>query len=194
MNVEDPYATPLGEIVARIARRGCGRRGRDRRARPGGGARGLSVRCRATRLRSRTPGRRERTTLQLKRCPGRASAEGRRSTAATPRARSRRAVARDASRRAAEKAGSGGRGGAGRKRSTGTPRPKRYERATDLEDCGPKAAAAAIIVYAIAALLLKQVRELEPAAASDRARIYTPLIYYTDLYMYRRYQRKQAAR
>ncbi len=95
---------------------------------------------------------------------------------------------------AAEKSGSGGRGGAGRARSTSAPRPKRYERAPTWKAAGLKAAAAAIIVYAISALLLKRPVSSNLLLLPIVLGIYAPLIYYTDLYMYRRYQRKQAAR
>jgi hypothetical protein len=95
---------------------------------------------------------------------------------------------------AAEKSGSGGRGGAGRARSTSTPRPKRYERAPTWKAAGLKAAAAAIVVYAISALLLKRPVSSNLLLLPIVLGIYAPLIYYTDLYMYRRYQRKQAPR
>jgi len=95
---------------------------------------------------------------------------------------------------AAEKSGSGGRSGAGRPRSTSTPRPKRYERPPTWKAAGLKAAAAAIVVYAISALLLKRPVSSNLLLLPVVLGIYAPLIYYTDMFMYRRYQRKQAAR
>jgi len=95
---------------------------------------------------------------------------------------------------AAEKSGTGGRGGAGRARSASSARPSRYSRAPTWKAAGLKAAAAAVIVYAIATLLLKKSVSSNVLLLPIVLGIYTPLIYYTDLYMYRRYQRKQAAR
>jgi len=95
---------------------------------------------------------------------------------------------------AAEKSGTGGRGGAGRARGASSARPSRYSRAPTWKAAGLKAAAAAVIVYAIATLLLKKSVSSNVLLLPIVLGIYTPLIYYTDLYMYRRYQRKQAAR
>ena len=81
---------------------------------------------------------------------------------------------------ASEKSGSGGRGGAGR--------PPTWKAA------GLKAAVAAIVVYAISTLLLKKSVSSNLLLLPIVVGIYAPLIYYTDMYMYRRYQRKQAAR
>jgi len=91
----------------------------------------------------------------------------------------------------AEKSGSGGRTGGGRPRNTSLMKPKRYERPPTWKIAAIKAVVAAIIVYVISTLLLKRSLTANLLLLPIVLGLYTPLIYYTDMFMYRRYQRKQ---
>jgi hypothetical protein len=96
----------------------------------------------------------------------------------------------------AEKGGSGGRGGAGRARtqSKTATRTRRYERPPTWKAAGLKAVAAAVVVYILSTLLVKKSVTGNLLLLPIVLALYAPLIYYTDMWMYRRYQRKQAGR
>ena len=92
---------------------------------------------------------------------------------------------------ASEKGSSSGTGG---RRGSGTQRRNRYDSPPTWKGAGIRAVVAAVIVYIVSTLLLKHT-----TAATNLAllpivlAIYAPLIYYTDLFMYRRAQRKKSA-
>jgi len=91
---------------------------------------------------------------------------------------------------ATEKGSSGGRG-----RTSGGPRKNRYDTPPTWKGALWRAAIAAAVVYAISTLLLKHTTAtknllLIPVVLA----LYMPLIYYTDQFMYRRQQRRKAAR
>lgn len=91
---------------------------------------------------------------------------------------------------ATEKGGSGARG-----RGSGTPRKNRYDTPPTWKGSLWRAAIAAAVVYGISTLLLKHTTPtknllLIPVVLA----LYMPLIYYTDQFMYRRAQRRKAAR
>jgi hypothetical protein len=96
---------------------------------------------------------------------------------------------------AAEKgSGSSSRGGGGGSSSGG--RKNRYDKPPTWKGSLIRAVIAAAIVYALSTLLLGKHASatgnllLVPIVLA----LYTPMIYYTDLYMYRRRLRKQSAR
>ena len=89
---------------------------------------------------------------------------------------------------ASEKGSSSSGGG---RRGSGTQRKNRYDSPPTWKGAGIRAA---VIVYVVSTLLLKHT-----TAATNLAllpivlAIYAPMIYYTDLFMYRRAQRKKSA-
>lgn len=98
---------------------------------------------------------------------------------------------------AAEKGGGGGgRGGAGAKggRGSGSTKPRRYERPPTWKSAGIRSVVAAIVVYAVSTLILKRPAGTNLILLPVVLCLYAPMIYYTDLFMYRRWRRKQGAR
>ncbi|MGD0197921.1 MAG: hypothetical protein ABSC56_08460 [Solirubrobacteraceae bacterium] len=93
----------------------------------------------------------------------------------------------------AEKSGSGGRAGAPA-RARGEIKTKRYERPPTWKSAFVRAVIAAAVVYAISTLVLKRPVLSNLILVPVVLLIYAPLIYYTDFWLYRRYQRKRAAR
>jgi cobalamin biosynthesis Mg chelatase CobN len=94
---------------------------------------------------------------------------------------------------AAERGSGGGRGGSGKSsRSSGSPRARRYESAPTWKSAGTRAVVAAIVVYAVSTLLLKRPIKSNLVLLPIVLALYAPMIYYTDLWMYRRNQRKKA--
>ena len=92
---------------------------------------------------------------------------------------------------AAEK---GSAGGSGARRDSGSRRKARFDSPPTWKSAGTRAVVAAVIVYIVSTLLLKGTTAttnllLLPVVLA----IYTPMIYYTDLFMYRRAQRKKSA-
>jgi hypothetical protein len=93
----------------------------------------------------------------------------------------------------AEKGGSGrGTGQRGGKGSSG-PRPKRYEQPPTWKSAAVRAVLAAAVVYLVSALLLKRPVKDNIILFPIVLVLYAPLIYYTDLWMYKRHVRKKAA-
>jgi hypothetical protein len=88
----------------------------------------------------------------------------------------------------------GGKGGAGGSRGSGSAKPKRYEQPPTWKSAGIRAVAAAVVVYAVSTLILHRPVATNLILLPIVLCLYAPMIYYTDLWMYRRYQRKQAAR
>lgn len=85
--------------------------------------------------------------------------------------------------------------GKGTRRGSTTGRKNRFESPPTWKGAGIRAVVAAAIVYAVSTLLLKHTTAvtnltLVPIVLA----FYTPMIYYTDLFMYRRAQRKKSAR
>jgi hypothetical protein len=85
--------------------------------------------------------------------------------------------------------------GKGTRRGSATGRKNRFESPPTWKGAGIRAVVAAAIVYAVSTLLLKHTTAvtnltLVPIVLA----FYTPMIYYTDLFMYRRAQRKKSAR
>ena len=94
---------------------------------------------------------------------------------------------------AAEKSGGGGgRSGGGRARTKA--RPNRYEKPPTWKGALIKAVAAAIVVYLLVTLLAKRSAGGNVLLLPIIVGIYAPMIYYTDMWMHRRYLRKKAAR
>jgi len=94
---------------------------------------------------------------------------------------------------AAEKGGSGGRTGTpGRSRASGDVKSKRYERPPTWKGAFTKSLIAAVVVYVVATLLLKRAVTANLLLLPLVLAIYTPTMYYTDMWMHRRYQRKKA--
>jgi hypothetical protein len=97
---------------------------------------------------------------------------------------------------ASEKSGSGGRTGTpkgtGSAKAT-TRRVKRYELPPTWKSALWRGALAAAVVYVISTLLLKKSALSNIVLFPIVLLLYTPMIYYTDLWMYRRAQRKKAA-
>jgi len=84
---------------------------------------------------------------------------------------------------------------AGRGRGTGAPRKNRYDSPPTWKGSLWRAAIAAAVVYAVSTLLLKHTTPTKnllivPVVLA----LYMPIIYYTDHFMYRRQQRRKAAR
>jgi hypothetical protein len=97
---------------------------------------------------------------------------------------------------AAEKGGSGGRGGsrgARGSKGSGSAKPKRYEQPPTWKSAGIRAVVAAVVVYVISTLLLHRPVTSTLILVPVVLCIYAPMIYYTDLWMYRRYVKRQAA-
>jgi hypothetical protein len=95
-----------------------------------------------------------------------------------------------------EKGGKGGgRGGKPGRTSggKGAPKGKRYEKPPTWRSAGFRAVCAAVVVYFVSTLLLKRPVETNLILLPVVLFIYAPLIYYTDLWMYRRFMRKKAA-
>jgi hypothetical protein len=94
-----------------------------------------------------------------------------------------------------EKGAGGGRGGRPGRTSggKGSPRAKRYEQPPTWRSAGIRAVCAAVVVYLVSTLLLKRPIETNLILLPVVLFIYAPLIYYTDLWMYRRHMRKKAA-
>jgi hypothetical protein len=99
---------------------------------------------------------------------------------------------------AAEKGGGGGRGGrpggGTSGKGKGSPRAKRYEQPPTWKSAGVRAVLAAVVVYVISTLLLHRPVAANLILVPVVLCIYAPMIYYTDLWMYRRYVRRQASR
>jgi hypothetical protein len=96
---------------------------------------------------------------------------------------------------AAEKGSGGGRTGTPKgAKSTSTTRVKRYELPPTWKSALWRGAAAAVVVYVIVTLLSKKSPVVNLPWLPIILLLYTPMIYYTDLWMYRRAQRKKAAR
>lgn len=96
--------------------------------------------------------------------------------------------------RPSEKGGSGSSSGSrGGSRSSGSRRSTRYDRPPTWKGSAVRGAIAAVLVYAVIALLNKHSNPLEELLFIPIVlAIYVPLIHYTDSYMYRRQQRKKA--
>ena len=94
-----------------------------------------------------------------------------------------------------EKGGGGGRGGksGGTSGGKGSPKGKRYEKPPTWRSAGFRAVCAAVVVYLVSTLLLKRPIETNLILLPVVLFIYAPLIYYTDLWMYRRHMRRKAA-
>jgi hypothetical protein len=93
---------------------------------------------------------------------------------------------------AAEKSGSGGRGGSGRARTEAKPR--RYEKPPTWKASLLKAVVAAVVVFGLVTLVSKRSLGGNVLLLPIIVAIYAPMIYYTDMWMHRRYLRKKAAR
>jgi hypothetical protein len=94
---------------------------------------------------------------------------------------------------AAEKGASGrGRDQRGGKGSSG-PRQKRFERPPTWKSAAARAVLAAAVVYLVSTLLLKRPIKDNVILFPIVLVLYAPLIYYTDMWMYKRYLRKKAA-
>ena len=95
---------------------------------------------------------------------------------------------------AAEKGSSTGRGGGGG--SSGGGRRNRYERPPTWRGSLVRAAVAAVVVYGVSALLINKGKNpitnlvLIPIVLA----LYMPVIYYTDLFMFRRAEKRRTAR
>ena len=82
-----------------------------------------------------------------------------------------------------------------RRGSSSSGRKNRFDAPPTWKGAGIRAVVAAAIVYVVSTLLLKHT-----SAATNVVLVpivlafYTPMIYYTDLYMYRRAQRKKSSR
>jgi hypothetical protein len=89
----------------------------------------------------------------------------------------------------AERGGSGakGKGGGG-----GSARPNRYEHPPTWKAAVNRAAIAVVFFAVLIVVIFKQSIPNAIALAGVMLLLYVPMGYYTDLYMYRRYQRKQA--
>jgi hypothetical protein len=97
----------------------------------------------------------------------------------------------------AEKGGRGGKSGGGsggKGKGKGAPRPKRYEQPPTWKSAGVRAVVAAIVVYAVSVFLLHRSVQSDLILLPVVLLIYAPMIYYTDMWMYRRYMRKKAGR
>jgi hypothetical protein len=70
---------------------------------------------------------------------------------------------------------------------------RRVARARRGRSAGIRAVCAAVVVYLVSTLLLKRPIETNLILLPVVLFIYAPLIYYTDLWMYRRHMRKKAA-
>jgi hypothetical protein len=92
---------------------------------------------------------------------------------------------------AAEKGDSRGSGKSAR--GSSGPRPKRYESPPTWRSAGTRAVIAAAVVYAVSTLLLKRPVSTNLILLPIVLVIYAPMIYYTDLWVYRRRERKKAA-
>src|ERR1700680_2339001 len=84
-------------------------------------------------------------------------------------------------------------GGTGARRGSPAGRKNRFDKPPTWKGAGIRAVVAAAIVYAVSTLLLKNTTAvtnltLVPIVLA----FYTPMIYYTDLFMYRRAQRKKS--
>ena len=93
---------------------------------------------------------------------------------------------------AAEKGGASGRGARNTQGSKGSAKPRRYEQPPTWKSAGVRAIFAAIVVYAISTLTLHRSVTSNLILLPVVLCIYAPMIYYTDLFMYRRWKRKQA--
>jgi hypothetical protein len=91
---------------------------------------------------------------------------------------------------AAEKGrGTAGKGGKG----SNEPRTKRFERPPTWKSATVRAVIAALVVYAFSTLLLKRPVKTNLILLPIVLVLYAPMIYYTDLWMYRRFVRKKKA-
>jgi hypothetical protein len=95
---------------------------------------------------------------------------------------------------AAEKGAGGGAGRGSGGKGKSSPKQKRYETPPTWKSAGVRAVIAAIVVYAISVVLLKRSVEANLILLPVVLFIYAPMIYYTDLWMYRRYMRRKAGR
>jgi len=96
---------------------------------------------------------------------------------------------------AAEKRASGERGASTGRSAKGSnaPKQKRYERPPTWKSAGTRAVVAAAVVYAVSTLILKRPVKSNLILLPIVLLIYAPMIYYTDLWMFRRNERKKAA-
>jgi hypothetical protein len=92
----------------------------------------------------------------------------------------------------AEKSGSGGRSGSGRARTQ--VKAARYEKPPTWKASLVKSAIAAVIVFGLVTLLAKRSAVGNILLLPIIIGIYAPMIYYTDMWMHRRYLRKKAER
>ena len=94
-----------------------------------------------------------------------------------------------------EKGAGGGRGGRPGRTSggKGSPRAKRYEQPPTWKSAAVRAVLAAAVVYLVSTLLLKRPVKDNIILFPIVLVLYAPLIYYTDLWMYKRHVRKKAA-
>jgi hypothetical protein len=79
-------------------------------------------------------------------------------------------------------------------RGSSGPRPKRYESPPTWRSAGTRAVIAAVVVYAVSTLLLKRPVKTNLILLPIVLVFYAPMIYYTDLWIYRRRERKKAGR
>jgi hypothetical protein len=82
----------------------------------------------------------------------------------------------------------------GKGKGSGGSKPKRYEQPPTWKSAGTRAVVAAVVVYGISTLILKRPIESNLILLPIVLGIYAPMIYYTDLWMYRRHQRRKASR
>jgi hypothetical protein len=88
-----------------------------------------------------------------------------------------------------EKSTRGGKSGSG-----STRRKNRYDNPPTWKGAAMRAVLAAVIVFGVSTVLLKQSSAARNLILVPLVLVlYTPLIYYTDLFMYRRAQRKKSA-
>jgi hypothetical protein len=93
---------------------------------------------------------------------------------------------------AAEKGRATGKGSKGG-RSSAAPRPKRFESPPTWKSAAVRAVLAAIVVYAVSTVLLHKKPATNLPLLPVVLLLYAPMIYYTDLMMYKRYIRKRSA-
>jgi hypothetical protein len=94
---------------------------------------------------------------------------------------------------ASEKRGTGTGGGGGRR--SGTQRKNRYDSPPTWKGAGWRAVIAAAVVYAVSTLLIKHTTPTKNLLLLPIVLVlYMPIIYYTDLFMYNRQQKRKSAR
>jgi hypothetical protein len=83
--------------------------------------------------------------------------------------------------------------GNGSKGSSGAARPKRFESPPTWKSAAVRAVLAAVVVYGVSTALLHKKPATNLPLLPVVLLLYAPMIYYTDLWMYKRYVRKKAA-